>query len=137
MTIFWSCCFKNIRSSICPAEAEDNAESAGFRSQRAFFLLQMQKENCCPRYSLHREFRLACEHRNCEAAIEGELLHEQRDMQIVGVEELHLAGHHEEGCVLAVDIGTTTVVLVLLDLQTEMSCWKKAFSIRSDGMVVM
>lgn len=76
---------------------------------------------------LAQGIRLACEHRNCEAAIEGELLHEQRDMQIVGVEELHLAGHHEEGCVLAVDIGTTTVVLVLLDLQTGNVLLEKSF----------
>ncbi len=76
---------------------------------------------------LAQGIRLACEHRNCEAAIEGELLHEQGDMQIVGVEELHLVGHHEEGCVLAVDVGTTTVVLVLLDLQTGNFLLEKSF----------
>lgn len=76
---------------------------------------------------LAQGIRLACEHRNCEAAIEGEPLYEQRDMQIVGVEELHLAGHHEEGCVLAVDIGTTTVVLVLLEIQTGNVVLEKSF----------
>ena len=137
MTIFWSCCFKNIRSWICPAEAEDNAESAGFRSQRAFFLLQMQKENCCPRYSLHREFVWPV-----SIGIVRRLLKENCCMS-KGI----CRSWEWKSCIWLVIMRKAVYLLLISARQLsflycwkyrqEMSCWKKAFSIRSDGMVVM
>lgn len=98
-----------------------------FQVTEGFLPVTNAERKLLSKTQLAQGIRLACEHRDCESAVEGELLHEQRDMQILGLENLHLHGSNEEGCVLAVDIGTTTVVLVLLELQTGNVLWERSF----------
>ncbi len=61
--------------------------------------------------------RLACMHGICEEDIVYSVIHDDATFHITGSDDSCFASLNEEGYAMAVDIGTTTVVMTLLDLK--------------------